>query len=81
MDVTEPQSATSASAAPISARQGGVPGADGVLDNNDFIAFINYFFLPDAHADFGGQGGVPVGDGLYDNNDFIAFINAFFSGC
>jgi hypothetical protein len=23
---------------------GGLPGSDGHLDNNDFIAFINYFF-------------------------------------
>ncbi|MFT3686905.1 MAG: GC-type dockerin domain-anchored protein [Phycisphaerales bacterium] len=60
---------------------GGVAGADGALNNNDFIAFINYFFNGDAHADVGMVGGLAGHDGLYDNNDFIAFINAFFAGC
>ncbi|MFT3683510.1 MAG: GC-type dockerin domain-anchored protein [Phycisphaerales bacterium] len=61
--------------------QGGLPGQDGQLDNNDFIAFINYFFAHDPHADLGVQGGIPGQDGAYDNNDFIAFINYFFQGC
>ncbi len=61
--------------------QGGVPGQDGVLDNNDFIAFINLFFAMDPLADRGVQGGVPGSDGLFDNNDFIVFINQFFAGC
>jgi probable HAF family extracellular repeat protein len=61
--------------------QGGLPGADSQLDNNDFIAFINYYFASDAHADLGVQGGGPGHDGVLDNNDFIAFIGLFFSGC
>jgi hypothetical protein len=60
---------------------GGVPGADGHLDNNGFIAFISYFFNSDSHADVGVSGGLSGHDGLYDNNDFIAFINHFFAGC
>jgi hypothetical protein len=60
---------------------GGQPGNDGVLDNNDFIAFITYFFNTDPHADVGSSGGLAGSDGLYDNNDFIAFINAYFAGC
>jgi hypothetical protein len=62
-------------------RQGGLPGSDGSLDNNDFIAFINYFFASDPLADQGIQGGLPGHDGHFDNNDFIAFINHFFAGC
>ena len=61
--------------------QGGVFGGDGLLDNNDFIAFINAYFLADPGADLGQQGGELGGDGLFDNNDFIAFINHFFNGC
>ena len=60
---------------------GGLPGSDSLLDNNDFIAFITYFFNLDPHADLGIAGGLPGTDGLYDNNDFIAFINHFFEGC
>jgi hypothetical protein len=51
------------------------------LDNNDFIAFISYFFANDVRADFGVAGGLPGRDGAFDNNDFIAFIAAFFDGC
>ncbi|MFT3686543.1 MAG: GC-type dockerin domain-anchored protein [Phycisphaerales bacterium] len=61
--------------------QGGTPGQDNALDNNDFIAFINFFFAADGRADFGMQGGQPGADGMFDNNDFIAFINAFFANC
>ena len=60
---------------------GGLPVPDGVLDNNDFIVFINYFFDADPLADVGVQGGGPGQDGAFDNNDFIAFINLFFEGC
>ena len=60
---------------------GGEPGQDGLLDNNDFIAFINYFFEQNPLADKGVAGGEPGSDGLFDNNDFIAFINYFFDGC
>jgi hypothetical protein len=61
--------------------QGGAPGSDASLDNNDFIVFIDYFFAHDPRADFGVQGGVPGHDGLFDNNDFIVFIDQFFAGC
>ena len=63
---------------------GGEPGQDNLLDNNDFIAFINFFFAQDPIADQGQAGGEYGSDGLYDNNDFIAFINHFFedaAGC
>ncbi|MFT3684425.1 MAG: GC-type dockerin domain-anchored protein [Phycisphaerales bacterium] len=60
---------------------GGAAGADGLLNNNDFIAFITYFFGSDPHADLGMAGGVVGSDGLYNNNDFIAFITLFFNGC
>jgi hypothetical protein len=60
---------------------GGTNGPDGLLDNNDFIAFVNYFFAVDAHADLGKAGGLIGGDGFYDNNDFVAFITLFFHGC
>ena len=61
--------------------QGGGAGHDGVLDNNDFIAFISLFFALDPQADVGVQGGGPGSDGVFDNNDFIAFISHFFNGC
>jgi len=60
---------------------GGTNGSDGILDNNDFIAFINLFFAADARADFGRAGGESGADGAFDNNDFIVFINRFFNGC
>jgi len=63
--------------------QGGDPGSDGALDNNDFIVFIDAFFNSAPVADMGGQGGTPGADGHFDNNDFVAFIDAFFNatGC
>jgi hypothetical protein len=61
--------------------QGGLPGRDGVHDNNDFIVFINYFFAMDARADLGRQGGLFGPDGLFNNNDFIVFIDQFFAAC
>jgi uncharacterized membrane protein len=60
---------------------GGVPGSDGVLDNNDFVVFIDYFFNQNPTADVGSVGGVPGSDGQFDNNDFIVFIDQFFAGC
>ena len=60
-------------------RQGGLPGADCTLDNNDWIAFISLFFANDPLADAGQAGGFEGHDGLYDNNDFIAFISIFFA--
>jgi hypothetical protein len=62
------------------ASQGGIPGPDGHLDNNDFIVFINDFFAHHAAADLGVQGGAWGHDGLFDNNDFVSFINLFFAG-
>ncbi|MFT3683486.1 MAG: SGNH/GDSL hydrolase family protein [Phycisphaerales bacterium] len=62
-------------------KQGGEMGADGELDNNDFIAFISAFFANKPAADLGRQGGEVGADGELDNNDFIAFIAAFFAGC
>ena len=61
--------------------QGGLQGADGALDNNDFIAFIDLFFGHDARADRGSQGGLHEPDGAFDNNDFVVFIDEFFGGC
>jgi hypothetical protein len=61
--------------------QGGVAGADGQHDNNDFVVFISDFFTMDPHADIGIQGGTPGTDGLFDNNDLIVFIDFFFLGC
>jgi hypothetical protein len=61
--------------------QGGAPGQDGLLDNNDFVAFINYFFAQNTAADIGRQGGLVGSDQNWDNNDFIVFINQFFQGC
>ncbi|MDP1660381.1 MAG: GC-type dockerin domain-anchored protein [Phycisphaerales bacterium] len=60
---------------------GGIHQSDGVLDNNDFIAFIDYFFAGDPIADMGRQGGIGPGDGVFNNNDFIVFIDRFFGGC
>lgn len=62
-------------------RQGGLPGSDGLADNNDFVIFIDDFFANDPLADFGRQGGLPGPDGLLDNNDFVVFIDLFFEGC
>jgi hypothetical protein len=63
------------------AGQGGIAGADGMLDNNDFIVFIDYFFAHSPIADRGSTGGVPGADGHWDNNDFVVFIDQFFGGC
>ncbi|MBY0307885.1 MAG: hypothetical protein K2Q09_04005, partial [Phycisphaerales bacterium] len=61
-------------------RDGGAPGNDGRLDNNDFIAFIDLFFAHDPAADVGNDGGLGA-DGSFDNNDFVWFINGFFFEC
>lgn len=57
------------------------PAGDGVLDNNDFVVFIDYFFSGHPSADRGRTGGQPGSDGLFNNNDFIVFIDQFFAGC
>ncbi len=61
--------------------QGGSAGHDGLLDNNDFVAFINLFFVQDSRADIGVQGGLHGSDNHWDNNDFVVFISDFFMGC
>jgi hypothetical protein len=63
--------------------QGGLPAScgDAVLDNNDFIVFIDYFFNGNPIADQGTQGGEPGSDNRFDNNDFVVFITNFFNGC
>jgi hypothetical protein len=60
---------------------GGLAGPDGLLDNNDFIVFINLFFDNNPTADMGRVGGEAGSDGQFDNNDFIEYINRFFAGC
>ena len=62
---------------------GGLLGYDGLLDNNDFIAFINLFTAGDTRADLGVAAGFNGQDQLFDNNDFIAHVNHFLSseGC
>jgi hypothetical protein len=60
---------------------GGSPEPDGILDNNDFVVFINAFFNQDPRADLGAQGGASGSDAIFDNNDFIVFIQQFFAGC
>lgn len=63
--------------------QGGEASAcgDGVLNNNDFVVYIDAFFRGDLSADLGATGGVPGADGVLDNNDFVVFIDLFFTGC
>ena len=60
---------------------GGNPPGDGILDGDDFIAFINAFSSDGPLADIVGGGGTAPGDGVIDGNDFIAFINGFGAGC
>lgn len=61
--------------------QSGIAGSDGVLNNNDFIAFIDLYFAGDPRADRGRQGGLPGADAAFDNNDFVVYINEYFAGC
>jgi hypothetical protein len=61
--------------------EGGAGTPDGILDNNDFIVFIDRFFNNDVRVDIGTEGGANGSDGLFDNNDFIVFINGFFNAC
>lgn len=65
-------------------KAGGLPGRDGLLDNNDLVVFISYYFATTSvnrNADMGGAGGVHQPDGWLDSNDFVAFIDLFFAGC
>jgi hypothetical protein len=62
------------------AAPGLTPGADGTIDGDDFIAFINAFAIGEALADLA-SGGEPGPDGTVDGDDFITFINGFAAGC
>ncbi|HYD01516.1 MAG TPA: GC-type dockerin domain-anchored protein [Phycisphaerales bacterium] len=63
------------------AGQAAEPGGDALLDNNDFIGFIAWFFQNNMLTDLGHTGGLIGPDGRLDNNDFIAFVDLFFAGC
>ncbi|HZW08228.1 MAG TPA: GC-type dockerin domain-anchored protein [Phycisphaerales bacterium] len=63
------------------AGQGADGNGDGILDNNDFIVFIDRFFANDPRADYGSTGGILGPDGQWNNNDFVVFIDLFFAGC
>jgi hypothetical protein len=80
-DAAGPESGSASPCRADLGKQGGVGGFDGILDNNDFVVFINYFFNNDQRADFASVGGLAPGDGVLNNNDFIGFIDAFFAGC
>jgi hypothetical protein len=60
---------------------GGIAGPDGVLNNNDFVIFIDFFFAQNPLADQGSTGGIHGPDGAFNNNDFVVFIDNFFTGC
>ncbi|HYD02054.1 MAG TPA: GC-type dockerin domain-anchored protein, partial [Phycisphaerales bacterium] len=60
---------------------GGLPGADGLLDNNDFVVYVDTFFAQAVAADIGVTGGLPGADGEWNNNDFVVYIDLFFAGC
>jgi hypothetical protein len=47
---------------------------DGVVNSQDFVAFLNAFVAGDLSADFNG-------DGVINSQDFVAFLNAFVAGC
>jgi hypothetical protein len=64
------------------------PGADGQIDNGDFLLFIASFFgadcdgaVPCNPADIAGTDASPGADGQVDNGDFLLFIAGFFGGC
>jgi hypothetical protein len=61
--------------------EGGADVPDYMLDNNDFVVFIDRFFSANPAADLGGEGGSIGSDSSFDNNDFIVFIQYFFEGC
>lgn len=60
---------------------GGQSCFDTLLDNNDFIVFVNSFFASSPTTDIGVAGGFPGSDAKWDNNDWIVFLNQFFEGC
>jgi ELWxxDGT repeat protein len=68
------------------------PGADGCVDNGDFVLFIASFFSADCTAtcgqapviqcnpaDIAQTDSTPGADGCVDNGDFVLFIASFFS--
>ncbi|HYD00534.1 MAG TPA: GC-type dockerin domain-anchored protein [Phycisphaerales bacterium] len=60
---------------------GGEQSADGLLNSNDFVVFIDMFFRRDTFADVGSTGALVGSDGAFNNNDFVVFIDLFFDGC
>lgn len=47
---------------------------DGIVDFNDFLAFLGFYNSEDPRADF-------TGDGAIDFNDVLAFLNLYNQGC
>jgi hypothetical protein len=47
---------------------------DGVVNSQDFVAFLNAFAASDPSADYNG-------DGTVNSQDFVAFLNDFVVGC
>jgi hypothetical protein len=47
---------------------------DGIVDFNDFLAFLGFYNAEDPRADFNG-------DGAIDFNDVLAFLNLYNQGC
>jgi hypothetical protein len=45
---------------------------DGILNSQDFVAFLNDFVA--LNADYNG-------DGITNSQDFVAFLNDFVAGC
>jgi len=55
-------------------------GPDGVVDANDFFAYLGLFAASDPAADLtGGTDGGP--DGIIDANDFFEYLGLFAAGC
>ncbi|MFT3685882.1 MAG: GC-type dockerin domain-anchored protein [Phycisphaerales bacterium] len=61
--------------------QGGVPGHDCVVDNNDMAVFMGYLLTGDARADIAGPGATPGPDGIVSTNDEILFFDLYYFGC
>jgi hypothetical protein len=59
---------------------GAGPCVDGVLDNNDFIAFVSLFFANDPRANLA-PAQFPGEPEVWDNEDFIRFIQLYFEAC
>jgi|GEM_PF-3546141 len=59
----------------------GNPPGDGIVDGNDFQAFLNAFGAGEFLGDLVGGDGNPPADASVDGNDFSAFLNAFAAGC